>query len=429
MRGSWVGLVVLLAASAAAAQGAAPAGGESPLDARAGGAAAATSEELVAIGDLFVEAMRLPEAKKAYRDALKQRKGYGEAELGLARLDMAAGKLEKSKKACRAVARRHKAESSGEVCSGWVWLTFDRSARAIDEFQKAVDKGDVARGKTGLGEAYRRQMDGARAVEMYDAAIAAGAGYVARVGLGLMREANGDLPGATGSLKAAVEAEPASCVAHFHYGRLLGKGAEAADHLRTALAIRPGWTEAHQALGDVLLAGGDFAGAEAAYRAAIESSKAPRGTAHYGLARAMYGQGRPADAKASLEKAIELVPNLVDAYLLLSDIAYAAGDTDGAVEALDRAKTAAPGEVKVYLYSGLTYFRMNRYTSANGFLGQAIGMKADLSLAHATLGDISCARRLYEEGRAHYDDALKGDMKDVTADDLQKRKAACQPKR
>jgi tetratricopeptide (TPR) repeat protein len=423
MRGSLVGLAMFLATGAAAAQGA------SPLDERANGASAASAEELVALGDLYVEAARLPEAKKEYVAALKLQKGYGEAELGQVRIDMAAGKLEKSKKACRAVGRRHKAESVGEVCSGWVWLTFDRSARAIDEFQKAIEKGDLARGHTGLGEAYRRQMDGAKAVEEFNAALSAGAKYIARIGLGLTEEATGDVAAATASLKAAVDAEPASCLAHFHYGRLLGRGAEAADHVRTAIAIRPGWAEAYQTLGEILLANGDYAGAQQAFQAAIDSSKTPRGTAHYGLARALYGQGRAADAKTSLEKAIELVPNLVDAYLLLSDIAYASGDTDGALDALERARTAAPGEVKVFLYSGLTYYKLSRYTSANGFLAQAIGMKADLSLAHAALGDISCARRLYDEGRAHYDDALKGDMKDLTAADLQNRKAACQPKR
>jgi tetratricopeptide (TPR) repeat protein len=373
--------------------------------------------------------MRLPEAQKAYAAALKLEKGYGEAEFGRARIDMAAGKLEKAKKSCRAVLRRHKTESVGDVCSGWVWLTFDRSARAIDEFQKAIEKGDLARGDTGLGEAYRRQMDGARAVESFKAAIGAGAGYLAHMGLGLAQEANGDAATALGSLKAAVEAEPASCLAHFHYGRLLGRGTEAADHLRTAIAIRPDWPEAYQQLGEILLANGDFPGAEQAFKSAIESSKTPRGTANYGLARALYGQGRSAEAKSALEKAIELVPNLVDAYLLLSDIAYASGDTDGAVAALDRARTAAPGEVKVFLYSGLTYFKLGRYTSANGYLSQAIGMKADLSLAHAALGDIACARRLYDEGRAHYDDARKGDMKGLSAPDLEKRKTACQPKK
>jgi tetratricopeptide (TPR) repeat protein len=423
MRGVLIGLIVVLAAGTATAQTS-----SSPLDARAAGLNAAGPEDLVAIGDLYVEAMRLPEAQSSYKAALKLQKKYGEAEFGSARIDMAKGKLEKSKNNCRGVWRRHKADSVGDVCAGWVWLTFDRSARAIDEFNKAIEKGDLARGQTGLGEAYRRQADNPRAIEAYNAAIGAGAGYLARMGLGLAQEANGDKAGALASLKAAVDLEPSSCMAHFHYGRLLGQGAEAADHLRTAIAIRPEWADGYQELGEILLASGDYAGAEAAFNSAIGASKAPRGAAHYGLARALYGQGKPADAKTALQKAIELVPNLVDAYLLLSDIVYASGDTDGAIAALDQAKSVAPGEVNVFLHSGQTYFKLGRYTTANSFLNQALAMKPGISMAYVLLGDIACVRRLYDEGQTHFANALKGDMLGVTAAEIEQRKAACKSK-
>ena len=428
MRGALIGLILLLAAGTASAQGGELATSGSPLDMRASGLTAAGPEDLVALGDLYVEAMRLPEASSSYKAALKLQKKYGEAEFGQARIDMAKGKLEKSKNACRGVWRRHKADSVGEVCAGWVWLTFDRSARAIDEFNKAIAKGDVARGQTGLGEAYRRQADNGLAIGAYGTAIGAGAGYIARMGLGLSLEANGDKAGALASLKSAVELEPASCMAHFHYGRLLGQGAEAADHLRTAISIRPAWADGYQQLGEILLASGDYAGAQQAFNSAIESSKAPRGVAHYGLARALYGQGKSAEVKTALEKAIEFVPNLVDAYLLLSDIVYASGDTDGAIAALDQAKSVAPGEVNVFLHSGQTYFKLGRYTTANSFLNQAITMKSGLSLAYVLLGDISCERRLYVEGQAHYANALKGDMQGVTVGEIEQRKAKCKTK-
>lgn len=429
MRGALVGLIVMALAAAAAAQGLEPAAPGSPLDAKANGMSAAGAEDFVALGDLYVEAMRLKEAQAAYREALKLQKKFGEAEFGMARIDMAKGKLEKAKNACRGVWRRHKDQSVGEVCSGWVWLTFDRSARAVDEFNKALAKGDVARGQTGLGEAYRRQADYPRAIEAYNAAIAAGAGYVARMGLGLALEANGDKAGATAALKSAVDAEPASCTARFHYGRLLGQGAEAAEQLRTAIAIRPDWPDGYQQLGDVLLASGDNAGAEQAYNSAIGASKAPRGVSHYGLARALYAQGKAPEAKAALEKAIELVPNLVDAYLLLSDIVYASGDTEGALAALEQAKSVAPGEMNVYLHTGLTYFKLGRYTAANGFLNQAISMKQDLSLAYVILGDIACERLLYNDGQGYYAKALTGDLAGVTVPEIEKRKSLCKPKR
>jgi len=404
-----------------------PAIAGSPLDDKASGMSTADADQLVTLGDLYVEADRLDEAKDSYRAALKLKPKYGEAEFGLARIDMARGKLEKSKKTCRVIARKNKSESVGEVCSGWVWLSFDRSARAIDEFQKALSKGDTIRGKTGLAEAYRRRADDDEAIAMYKEAIAAGAGYVAKMGLGLAFESNGDNPSAIAAMRDAVKAEPASCMAHYNLGRLLEKGPEAISHLRTALEIRPGWSIAQEQLGRSLLEGGDFQGAKAAFEAAL-SGKTKQGTAYLGLGKALFGLKKSQEAMKALEKAIELVPNLVDAYLLIADIEYASGNTDAALEALEKAKAVAPGVVRVYLHTGETYFRLGRYTSANSYLKQAVNLKKDLSMAHLILGDIACERRLYDAGQTHYDNALTGDMVGVTRADIEKRKAVCKSK-
>jgi tetratricopeptide (TPR) repeat protein len=415
--------VLLVGAGTATAQA------SSPLDERAA-AVSGTSDPaaLAALGHLYVEALRLDEAKKAFRAAQKIQKKLGEAEFGLARIEMARGKLEKSKNACRGVARRFKAESTGEVCSGWVWLTFDRAARAMDEFNKALGKGDTARGQTGVGEAYRRQVSWPEAISAYDQAINAGAGHLALMGMGLAQEGSGNRAAAVQFLERAVAAEPASCEARYHYGRLLGQGPLAVEQIRTALAIRPGWADALQTLGEALLAGGDFPGAEQAFRDTL-AAESTRGTAQLGLGQALFGQGRIPEAKEHLSKAIEMVPNLVEAYLLLADIEYAGGDTDAALEALDKAKAMAPGVIKVYLRTGETYFRLGRYTSANSYLKQALAMQADLSMAHLILGDIACERRLYDEGRQHYANALAGDMVGVVASDVTQRQASCKPKK
>ncbi|HUU22794.1 MAG TPA: tetratricopeptide repeat protein [Phycisphaerae bacterium] len=400
----------------------------SPLDDRAAAVGTSDPAALAALGHLYIEALRLDEARQAYRAAQKIQKKFGEAEFGLARIEMAKGKLEKSKNACRGVARRFKAESTGEVCSGWVWLTFDRAARAVDEFNKALDKGDVARGQTGLGEAYRRQVNWSEAIAAYEKAIAAGAGHIALVGRGLAEEGSGNRAAAVATLEKAVAAEPASCEARYHHGRLLGQGPRAVEQILTALTIRPGWADALQTLGEILLAGGDFPGAEQAFTDTL-AAEPTRGTAQLGLGQALFGQGKIPAAKEHLSKAIEMVPNLVDAYLLLADIEYAGGNPDAALEALDKARTMAPGVVKVYLRTGETYFRLGRHTSANSYLKQALAMQADLSMAHLILGDIACERRLYEEGLKHYAGALAGDMVGIVAADVAKRQAVCKPKK
>lgn len=424
--------ILMLAAGGAWAQGA------SPLDAKAAGASVADAATLVKLGDLYLEAYRLDEAKKLYQDALGLQAGYPDADLGLARIVTAQGvlaegtrqakaKFEKSKNACRGVARQHKDSAVGEVCAGWHWLSFGRTARAQDEFQKVLSRGDTARGQLGMGEVHRRNADDAQAIAAYNAATAAGAGYLAQLGLGLTQETAGNRQAAVDALAQAVQQEPASCLAHFHYGRLLGQGPQAATALRTAIAIRPGWGDAYHELGKVLLANGDFTGAQAAFQSVIDA-EAERGTAFLGLGQALYGQNKPAEARKQLEKAIALVPNLVDAYLLLADIKYAAGETEAALEALEQAKAVAPGVVRVYLHTGQVYFRIGRGTQANSYLRQAITMQPDLSLAHVYLGDIACDRRLYDKGQAHYADALKGDLAGVTKAEIAQRQAVCKPK-
>ncbi len=425
MRNTLFGMIIVTTAMMTSGNAAA---GNSPLDTKAASMSTADAAQLVAVGDLYLEAMRLDEAKASYKAALKLEAKYGDAEFGLARIDITRGKLEKAKKACRGVWRRHKDESVGEVCAGWLWLTFDRSARAMDEFQKAIAKGDTARGKTGMAEAHRRRADDGIAIVEYQEALTAGAGYVARMGLGLSQESNGDTTAALASLKQATTLEPASCLAHFHYARILGKGAQAVSHMQTAIAIRPNWTEAYVELGEILLENVDFAGAKSAFESAISTAKVKSGIAHLGLGKALFGLKKPADSKKQLEAAVELVPNLVDAYLLLADIEYANGNSEASLEALDKAKAMAPGVVRVYLHTGETYFRLGRYTSANSYLKQAINLKPALSLAHMYLGDIACERRLYAAGQTHYDNALKGDMVGLSADSIKKRKAVCKSK-
>jgi len=388
-----------------------------------GSAQANDPATLVELGDLYVEAMRLDEAKAAYNQALKLEKKYGPAEVGKAKIDMARKKLDPVKQQCRAIKRRHKTTSLGEACEGWLWIAYDRSARAVDEFNLVVEKGDNAVGKLGLGEALRRRGEHDRAIEEYRGAIAAGAGYMAHLGLGLTLEAKGDAAGALGEVSKAVKMEPASCLAHFHYGRMLGRGPLAVSHLTTALSIRPGWAEAYQELGQVYLANGDYAAAESSFVGSIDAEE--KGTAYLGLGKALHAQGKTDEAKKKLNKAIELVPNLVDAYLLLADIEFDAESPDASLQALENARAVAPGVVEVYVHTGQTYHRLGRYTKAKSFLQQAVSMDKSLSMAHAILGDISCERRLYDAGRKHYDDALAGDMKGLDAAEIQQRKAAC----
>ncbi len=381
------------------------------------------AELLVRLGNLYVEANRLDEAKKAFKQA-KRRGDNPEARFGLIKIHMAQNKFQQAKFFCRKLTKDHPKLSSGDVCSGWFWLGNARSSRAIEEFEKAITKGDVARGKTGIAEAQRRLAKYDEALAAYKEALAAGADYLADLGLGLVLEKRGDSKGAVAALTKAVEKEPASCLAHFHLGRLLGNTPKAVEELRLAAAIRPRWYEAYVALGDTFEQSGRIAEATQAYEKAVDAEPA-RGDAHYGLARVLHKQGKLDEALVSLQKVVDAISNHAGAYLMFAEIYYEKKEPDQAIEALDRARGVASGDTDVLVRSAEIYMELGRFTNARAFLTQVISMKPQHSKAHGMLGDIACERKRYDEGKKHYDMALKGDLKGIGKADIKKKLAAC----
>ena len=419
MRITLFGIGVLLAAIGAAAQV------QDPLDTLAGNAEKSPAD-LIALGDLYIEAMRLPEAARAYRQAMSKNDPGAEAQFGMARIQIARGNFKKAKTACRRLAHANKKKSIGEICSGWFWLSNDRSARAVEEFQKAIDKGDMARGKTGMGEVYRRQSEHEKAIAAYSEALKAGAGYIAHIGLGLTLEQKGDRQGALQAFREAVSNMPASCLARYHYGRALGRGREAVHEIQTAIAIRQAWPEAYQVLADIHYEEGAYALAVEAYK---QATKGETGIAFLGLGKALYKTAKPEAARKALLRASELTPDLIGIYKLLAHIQFELGDYDGTDVALNKMKDLAPEDAMVYLHCGAVYYKMERHTTARSFLEQAISMKPSLSHAHYLLGRIACKRRLYQPGREHFRQALVGDLAGVDKNEIEKQLAACVPKR
>ena len=382
------------------------------------------ADALIRVGDLMVEAMRLSEAKKAYKQAQWKSKDNPEARLGIIRISMAENKFQESKHSCRKLAQAYPKSSAGDICSGLFWLGNDRSSRAVDDFEKAVAKGDTARGKTGIGDAESMLGRWDEAVAAYNEALAAGAGYKAHLGLGLTLEKKGQTAEALKSLKQAAAAENSSALVHYHLGRLLGKGPEAVKELTLAVEIRPKWFDAFSALGAVHEQNGEFVEAEAAYRNAVtvDDNRAP---AYFGLAKALRAQKKNDEALEALQNVVDRIPNHASAYLLFAEIFYEQKQTDKAIEALDRARDVASGDISVFIRSAEIYCDAGRFTNARAFLNQALSMDPKLSKAHAMLGDIACERKRYDEGRKHYENALKGDQKDIDVAAVRKKQAVC----
>jgi len=156
------------------------------------------------------------------------------------------------------------------------------------------------------------------------------------------RRRRGDANGALTVLDPLARAYPRAANTQYELGATLaalGRGAEAVKALRDAVAVKRDLAEAWQALGDLLFAGGDAAGAEAAFaehaRAAVQDprlkpaadalfrgdlthvedllrphlARAPNDVAAlHMLARARARQGGHGDAEALLARCLELDP-------------------------------------------------------------------------------------------------------------------------
>jgi tetratricopeptide (TPR) repeat protein len=127
-------------------------------------------------------------------------------------------------------------------------------------------------------------------------------------------------------------------------GRLEGRLGEigpALSHLEEALRAGAEDRLAIELLrGELLLKSGDAAAAEAAFRRAAEAG--PKSAhAALGIARALDRRGAPAEARASLERALALAPDFDEALYALALLERRLGDLAAAQRLLDRRAAAA----------------------------------------------------------------------------------------
>jgi tetratricopeptide (TPR) repeat protein len=416
MKSTVVVLMVALATGTAAAA--------DPLAQKVKEAGSKDAVELIRAGNLLLEAHRTEEAKRAFKDAAMRMTDKSEAALGLALIRMYTSDLHQSKVACRNLKEEYPSSDISGLCYGQVWLTFGRSARAIEDFEAIVKKGGDVRARTGLARTYALMNETDRAIETFRGAIDAGAGYEARLGLGLALEQKGRRDEALAALKATLDEQPLSSLARYHYGRLLGAGKEARSHIEQALALRPDWADGLGTLGDLLLAEGNAADALVAFRKA-STLEPERGAFRLGLGRALYQQKNYAEARTELDKALSLVPSYVDATLMLADVELAAGDEFKAADLAERAVALSPDSADVCIGAAQLFHRMKRYTKANAYYQKAAALLPGSSTPLIFLGDIACERQLFKEGADYYAAALKGDLKEFRRSDIEARAKKC----
>ncbi|HIF22590.1 MAG TPA: tetratricopeptide repeat protein, partial [Gemmatimonadetes bacterium] len=122
----------------------------------------------------------------------------------------------------------------------------------------------------------------------------------------------------------------------------LGEADESAAALDAAVLIYPYEIELHERLAEAHTERGDATGTVRERRAIVALAPADLAEAHYELARAYLSDGRPADARRAVLRALEIAPSFEDALDLLLEVRR--GATSGPKDSTGTDEAVPEGE-------------------------------------------------------------------------------------
>jgi Flp pilus assembly protein TadD len=173
---------------------------------------------------------------------------------------------------------------------------------------------------------------------------------------------------------------------------VLGKDDDAIAALTKSQELDPAFVGTSSLLGKVQARNKRLPEAEAAFKKELENPKAPVATQFdvlLSLGAVQRDQSKDADAEATFEKAIAVVPSRPEPYLELSALYTKSGQTDKAVAVLDRAKAAGAEDPVALLNVGISFFNKKDYPHAESMFRRVTESKAgnpDLAMAYGLLG-------------------------------------------
>ncbi|SFF85951.1 Predicted O-linked N-acetylglucosamine transferase, SPINDLY family [Novosphingobium sp. CF614] len=161
----------------------------------------------------------------------------------------------------------------------------------------------------------------------------------------------------------------------------------------------------HNLLGAALLALEDNAGAETAFRRAIEADPQPRAS-YNNLAIALRKQGRLAEAEATYREVIMRAPDYADARYNLANLLQLSDRDDEAAEHFAAAIRIDPGYVDAHYNLGNLKAKAALREDALACFAQAVRLRPGHSDAHNNMGAELLALDRVDEALAAYDRAL-----------------------
>lgn len=227
--------------------------------------------------------------------------------------------------------------------------------------------------------------------------------------LAAARSIQGDVAGALDILEPLARTQPNWAMVHLDLGVALGRdgrGQEAIDALRLAVALKPDLPQAWRLLGDHLMAAGDQAAADAAYASHVRhSTRDPR---LLDAAVALVENRIPA-AEALLREHLRQAPTDVAAIRMFAEVAARLGRNEDALNLLARCLELAPSFQAARQNYALILHRNNQPEQAlveiERLLSAEPGHPGCRNLKAAVLcriGDYERAIRIYTDLLEHY---------------------------
>lgn len=363
----------------------------------------------LALGRALLEAGRYREAHAQLQRASRLRRGDAAALYEVARVAFAEREQRRARSQCRAVARAAGDGPLGRVCQARAFLAWNRSARAFEELEAALERApNDFEALLALGDAHRLRAAVSEAEDAYRRAAAAHARSAEpHLGLGRLYAQAGRADDALAALRRAHELAPSDPDVDFELGRL-SSGEDALGHLRDAALNRPTWGLAHQAYGEALLGAGQHE------RAATELSRALELDSHLASARSSLGRalmaaGRMDEAEATIREALEEVPNDAGAVTALAELF---SRTNRMAEAYGQYRHAAdlnPRDPTPLVAAARLALSQERPVFALAFLQRAVAASPRHAATLALMGDIMRGRRQIDRARELYRRALAGE--------------------
>jgi tetratricopeptide (TPR) repeat protein len=167
----------------------------------------------------------------------------------------------------------------------------------------------------------------------------------------------------------------------------------------------PERAEYYLQLGDALSSAGRFAEAVPVYEEALR--REPRSAAALErLALCLSSLKQYSRAQSTLKQALDLSPNAAE-WVELGAVRLPKGDIQGAIAAFEKAMELDPEMPDAYNAAGAIWFEAGDTARGEAALRNAIRLQPNYAQAHSNLGNLLSASDRFEEARYHFEAALR----------------------